>query len=219
MGLDDRAWFVGDLFRLFGSPTCWGVREWSRANVESCCSASVFLSWLSSVQRVRAAEDPSLRAGGSSLVSFLSSLLMFPLACCVSTVSSAREVAGLSSCFAFVARSGGSASECAPAFASSDTLLVARGIWGLASFCDCWRLLLRAGELPERPRRALLERDIGASSSCVDADMLYLTAQLVSSLVCATACDIFDCIARISSLSPSLLYMILVRVTAFVQGL
>ena len=86
-------------------------------------------------------------------------------------------------------------------------------------FCDCWRLLLRAGELPERPRRALLERDIGASSGCVDADMLYLTAQLVSSLVCATACDLFYCIARISALSPSLLYMILVRVTAFVQGL
>ena len=70
MGLDDR------VFRLFGSATCWGVREWSRANVESCCWASVFLSWF-----VRAAADPSPCAGGSNLFSFLSSLFMFPLAC------------------------------------------------------------------------------------------------------------------------------------------
>ena len=62
-------------------------------------------------------------------------------------------------------RSGGSASECT-LFASSDALLVERGIWGLASR-DFWRLL-RAGELPER---ALLERVIGTASNCDDADI------------------------------------------------
>ena len=55
------------------------------------------------------------------------------------------------------------------ASASPDALLVVRGIWGLASR-DFWRLLLRAGELPERPR-ALLERVIGTSSNCDDADI------------------------------------------------
>ena len=73
------------------------------------------------------------------------------------------------------------------ALASSGALLVVQGIWGLVEFCDCWRLPLRAGELPECPRRAVLERKIGASANCVDADMLYLTARLVSSHVCAAA--------------------------------
>ena len=86
-------------------------------------------------------------------------------------------------------------------------------------FCDCSLLLLRAAELPVCARLANLEREIGNSANGADADMLYLTDRLVSSHVCATVCDIFDCIARISALSPSLLYMILVRVTAFVQGL
>ena len=98
-------------------------------------------------------------------------------------------------------------------------MLVVRGIWELLVFCDCSLLLLRAAELPVCARLANLEREIGNSANCADADMLYLTARLVSSHVCATVCDIFYCIARISALSPSLLYMILVRVTAFVQGL
>ena len=129
----------------------------------------------------------------------------------------AREVAGLSLCCAFVVVRSGFSNACLRASASSDKLLVVRGIWELLVFCDCSLLLLRATELPVCARLANLEREIGNSAN--GADMLYLTARLVSSHVCATVCDIFDCIARISALSPSLLYMILVRVTAFVQGL
>ena len=58
------------------------------------------------------------------------------------------------------------------ALTSSGALLVVWGILWLVSFCDWWRKPLRAGDPPECPR-VLLERDIGASADCVDADMLY----------------------------------------------
>ena len=132
---------------------------------------------------------------------------MFPRARCVSIVSS---------CCAFVARSGGFTTVCVLALASSDALLIVRGIWGLASFCACWRLRLRAGELPERPR-ALLERGIGISSNCDDADILYLTlGWLVPP--CARQLATYVIVSR-RALSPSLLNVVLVRMAALVQGL
>ena len=47
---------------------------------------------------------------------------------------------------------------------------------------DVWGM-----ELPVCPRHAVLKREIGASANCVDADMLDLTARLVSSHMCAGA--------------------------------
>jgi hypothetical protein len=50
-----------------------------------------------------------------------------------------------------------------------------RGVWELVFklvVCGRW-LLLRVRDLPVRSRSAVLERDIGASADCVDADMLY----------------------------------------------
>ena len=88
----------------------------------------------------------------------------------------AREVADLSSCCAVDAvRSGCFTKACSRAFASSGVPLVVRGVWELffkLVVCGRW-LLLRVGDLSVCSRPADLERDIGASANCVDADMLY----------------------------------------------